>query len=39
MYMFLTMLDGSLATTAWRVFRLRMEGRPLDTESNCEFIE
>jgi hypothetical protein len=25
---FLTMLGGSLVTTAWRVLRLRMEGTP-----------
>ena len=26
-------------TTAWRVFRLRMEERPADVEGSCEYIE
>ena len=26
-------------TTAWRVLRLRVEERPSDTESNCEYIQ
>jgi hypothetical protein len=26
-------------TTAWRVFRLRMEERPPDMESSCEYTE
>jgi hypothetical protein len=34
-----TILDGSLVTTAWRVLRLRMEGRPPDMEGSCEYIE
>jgi hypothetical protein len=34
-----TMLGESLVTTAWRVLRLRMEGRPPDTEGSCEYIE
>jgi len=34
-----TMLGGSLVTTAWRVLRLRMEGRPPDTEGSYEFVE
>jgi len=33
------MLGGSLVTTAWRVLRLRMEGRPPDTEGSYEFVE
>jgi hypothetical protein len=33
------MLGGSLVTTAWHVLRLRMEGRPPDTEVSCECIE
>jgi hypothetical protein len=33
------MLGGSLVATSWRVFRLRMEGRPPDTEGSCECIE
>jgi hypothetical protein len=34
------MLFGwSLVTTAWRVLRLRMEGRLPDTEGNSEYIE
>jgi len=33
------MLCGSLITTAWRVLRLRIEGRPSDTEGSCEYIE
>jgi hypothetical protein len=33
------MLGGSLVTTAWRVHRLRMEGRPPDTEGSCEYTE
>jgi len=33
------MLGGSLVTTAWRVRRLQMEGRPPDTEGSCEYIE
>jgi len=28
---FQVMFVGSLVTTAWRVLRLRMEGRPSDT--------
>jgi hypothetical protein len=28
-----------LVTKAWRVLRLRMKGRPLDTEGSCEYIE
>jgi len=35
----MSMLGGSLVTTAWRVLRLRMEGRPPDTEGSCEYIE
>jgi hypothetical protein len=30
---------GSLVTTAWRVLRFRMEGRPPDTEGSCEYTE
>jgi hypothetical protein len=34
------MLGGPpLVTTAWRVLRLRMEGRSPDTEGSCEYIE
>jgi hypothetical protein len=33
---YLTLLGGSLVTTAWRVLRLRMEERPPGTESSCE---
>jgi len=33
------MLGGSLDTKAWRVLRLRMEGRPPDMEDSCEYIE
>jgi len=33
------MLRESLATTAWRVLKLRMQGRPPDTEGSCECIE
>jgi hypothetical protein len=33
------MLVGSLVTTAWRVLRLRMEIRPLDTEGSWDYIE
>jgi hypothetical protein len=33
------MIGGSLVSTAWRVLRLRMEGRPPDTEGSCEYIE
>jgi hypothetical protein len=29
-YNFTSMLDESLVTTAWRVLRLRMEGKPPD---------
>jgi hypothetical protein len=29
----------SVFTTAWRVLRLRMEGRPPDTEGSCKYIE
>jgi hypothetical protein len=32
-------LGGSLVNTAWRVLRLRMEGRPPVTEGSCEYIE
>jgi hypothetical protein len=35
----LTMLGGSLVSTAWRVLRLRMEGSPPSTEGSCEYIE
>jgi len=34
-----TMLGGSLVTTAWRVLRLRMEGSPPGTEGSCEYTE
>jgi len=33
------MLFGSLVTTAWRVLRLQMKGRPPHTEGSCEYIE
>jgi len=33
------MLGGSLVTTAWHVLRLWMEGRPLDAEGSCKYIE
>jgi hypothetical protein len=33
------MLGVSLVTMAWRVIRLRMEGRLPDTEDSCEYIE
>jgi len=33
------MLGESLVTTAWRVLRLRMEGRPSEMEGSCEYIE
>jgi hypothetical protein len=32
-------ISWSPVTTAWRVLKLRMEERPEDTESNCEYIE
>jgi hypothetical protein len=35
----LSLLSGSLVTTAWHFLRLRMEGRPLDMEGSCEYIE
>jgi len=35
----ISMLGGSLVTTAWRVLRLRMERRPPDTDGSCECIE
>jgi hypothetical protein len=35
----ISMLGGSLVTTAWRVLRLRMEGSPPVTEGSCEYIE
>jgi hypothetical protein len=35
----LPILGGSLVTTTWRVLRLRMEGRPPDTEGSCEYID
>ena len=31
--------SGSPVTMAWRVLRLQMEGRPLDTESSYECIK
>jgi hypothetical protein len=34
-----SMLGGSLVTMAWRVLRLRVEGRPPDTEGSCKYIE
>jgi hypothetical protein len=33
------LLVFTLVTSAWRVLRLRMEGRPPDTEGSCEYIE
>jgi len=33
------MLGGSFVTKAWHVLRLQLEGRPPDTEGNCEYIE
>jgi len=33
------MLGVSLVTTAWYVFRLRMKGRPRDTEGSYEYIK
>jgi len=38
-YNIITMVGGSLVTTAWRVLRLRMEGSPPGTEGSCEYIE
>jgi hypothetical protein len=38
-YHFLSMLSGSLVTTAWRVLRLWMEGRLPGTEGSCEYTE
>jgi hypothetical protein len=35
----LSMLGGSLFSTAWRVLRLGMEGRPTDMEGSCEYID
>jgi hypothetical protein len=35
----LPMSGGLLVTTAWRVLRLRMEGRPPDMDGNYEYIE
>jgi hypothetical protein len=32
-------VDGPLVTMAWRVLRLRMEGRPPDTEDGYEYIQ
>jgi hypothetical protein len=37
--MSVSMLGGSVVITAWCVLRLRMEGRPPDTEGGCEYIE
>jgi hypothetical protein len=33
------MFGRNLVTTAWRHLRLRMEGRPPDTEGSCEYNE
>jgi hypothetical protein len=33
------MLGGFVVTMAWHIFRLWMEGRPLDMEGGCEYIE
>jgi hypothetical protein len=35
----IAMLGGSLVTMAWCILRLRLEGRPPDTEGSCECIE
>jgi hypothetical protein len=35
----ISMLGGSLVTTAWRVLRLRMERSPPGTEGSCECTE
>jgi hypothetical protein len=34
-----SMLGEFLVTTTWRALRLRMEGRPPDTEGSFEYIE
>jgi hypothetical protein len=35
----ISMVSGSLVTTAWRDLRLRMEGGPPDTNLSCEYTE
>jgi len=35
----LSMYIGFLSTTAWRVLRLRAEGRPPDTMGKCKYIK
>jgi hypothetical protein len=34
----MSMLSGSLVTTAWRILRFRWRRRPPDMEDSCEYI-